>query len=59
MNVSPSSSEMSQRGQNDPPSPTPQQQWRAADNRAESCSADLTPFYEVYPDQTKHCKFCL
>jgi hypothetical protein len=60
MNVSPTSSETSQRGQNDPLSPTPHRQQRRAMLRAEKRAAtDLTPFYEVYPDQTKHCKFCL
>ena len=65
MNVSPSSSETSQRGQDEPLSPTPHRQpgqRRAAlraEKRAEGRSADLIPFYEVYSDQTKHCKFCL
>jgi hypothetical protein len=64
MNVSPStSSERSERGQNEQMSPTPHRHQRRptlrAEKKAEGRSADLLPFYEVYPDQTKHCKFCL
>ena len=60
--MSPVSSESSERGQNEQPSPTPHRNQRAAlraEKRAESRSADLLPFYEVHADQTKHCKFCL
>lgn len=61
MNVSPTSSETSHRGQN--LSPTPHRQQRharlRAERKAEGLPADLSPFYEVYPNQTKHCKFCL
>jgi hypothetical protein len=62
MNVSPTSSESSERGQIEQLSPTHRHQRRAAqraEKKAESRSSDLLPFYEVYPDKTKHCKFCL
>jgi hypothetical protein len=63
MNVSPTSSESSERGQNEQMSPTPNRNQRRAairaEKKAETRSADLLPFYEVYPDQTKQCKFCL
>ena len=52
--MSPISSESSERGQNEQPSPTPHknQQHAAlrAEKRAESRFADLLPFYEVYAD---------
>lgn len=64
--MSPTSSETSQRAQNNPSSPTSptpnRQQRRAAlrsEKRAEGLTADLKPFFEVYSDQSKHCKYCL
>jgi hypothetical protein len=66
MNVSPTLSETAQmesRFQNEPISPTPhRQQSRTelrAEKKAQSRSTDITPFFKIYKDKTKHCKFCL